>query len=174
MSRHLRVRSRRFVIPCLALFVALGGTAAAVTVTNANRLGGRPASAYLLKSGQPLRSTGLVHLALNDSKVLFTLADGNIIVEATCIDQSPFGKTADLIATPHEAGVYSVGSNSTPLPVNVSHTLGFTGDYTGSYLSYNSTDLTAPQGDYYLQEAYGVDPGAGYSGYCVFDVRAYS
>ena len=168
------MRARRYVIPCFALFVALGGTAAAVTVTNANRLGGKPASAYLLKTEQPLYSTGLVHLALNDSKVLFTLADGKIIVEAVCADRFPLGEAGELIATPHETGVYSVGSNSAPLPVNESDTLGFTGNNTGSYLSYNSTDLTAPQGDYYIQETYGVDPGAGYKGYCLFDLRVYS
>jgi hypothetical protein len=172
VRRHLGVPSAPTVIACLALFVALGGTsyAAIKTVLNAKRLGGKPASAYLLKSQQPLRSTGFFHLNLGQSKTLFTLAAGKLEIQAKCVNGGSGYGDAEIVATPKEKDVYWL-SNSAPIPEGVPETLVSTGPLNSSYVGYAGSDLTTPQGDYYFVETFGVDPGSPYKGNCVFDDR---
>jgi hypothetical protein len=176
MRKTLAMPSRRLIISCVALFVALGGTSyAAVTVTNATKLGGRPASAYLLKTAQPLQSTGLVSVSLGKTKTLLKLAGGKLVVVGDCVNLSSLGDDAELYATPHEADVYWL-DNSGSVPMAPGEIVGFTGSGAdlSSYVDYTGSNFATPQGDYLLQETVGVHPDGVNKGTCIFDVRAWS
>jgi hypothetical protein len=156
--------SAPMVVACVALFVALGGTAAAITAANANRLGGKPANDYLLKSEQPLSSTGLVKLADGGTKTLYRLADNHLKVGAVCN-----GLEAFVVVTPSERGVYHLNSSA---PMVAREPL-IIAPVTGG-VDYSTTEFTTPQGSFYIEMMTGFRPEGQYHGYCIFDVRVIS
>ena len=160
------------VIACLALFIALGGTSyAAITVINAKKLGGKPARDYLLKSGQPLQSSGLIRLGAGKSKKLFSLAGGKLVLHAVCGDLEGPGKVdPQVTATLGEADIYWLDAG-TPQPKNTTIDLINPGYETSTEIGYTVSDLTTPQGDYFFNETYGSYPGSAYHASCILDVR---